>query len=671
MFEEYTLEQKQELLRLSRIRIDIETKVPREKAIDSIVEKGIYGCMRSDSCSSDDINKVIASLGLMNGLRRNELTDSLDRLRQDHKIQKLDYGFVLSQDRAKEIESEIQEANRRLDTIVDRIYAPIIEKRNKPVLSKFFLEFISVIFAHFGEQWIKSLCNEAKPKDFLKETDIESIFIKLAKKHGLAKAERESIKKLTIKFFEEDDPDYNYLKFNLSQSIFITKILGVDSPIDLFSQEIFCNSIFYLDTNIIFASLLPVSRHNTTFKELLRICKKIKVELCISSTTKNEVEKVAFYLEKEASNIFDEIPEGLIPKIRGTFFESYIEEKKKNPNFCVADLFRPFHNLKEALKTNFSIDIIDSIDFDEIYQKAERDIRLQNLFNSKSLEIRKRGKGKESLYHDIFHYLLIEKIRQKENRKAFLITLDTSLPYVAMELQADGESIFCFKLDVLMQCFSPFITSEDDIHDFSEVFSRLIANQLFPSSKLFDIRDFVFFNDIGVKIKELPESDLEEALTYIKKYVLRGRVYTHNDFMKVAYEVKKLFAIRADKDETIRRQLDRISEMEQRHKLELLQKEEALKKIATEKTQIVEEIKLGNLKKDWHVELFLFFISSLIVLGILVYLTGLYAEGKNILQKIVSFWVYYTVWAVISGFCLRLLKAKDKYMIMRKENERK
>jgi len=44
MLTEYSLEEKREFLRLSRIRLDIDTKHPREKATDAIVERGIFGC---------------------------------------------------------------------------------------------------------------------------------------------------------------------------------------------------------------------------------------------------------------------------------------------------------------------------------------------------------------------------------------------------------------------------------------------------------------------------------------------------------------------------------------------------------------------------------------------------------------------------------------------------
>lgn len=661
VFEGSSIEEKRELLRLSRIHFDIDTKYPREKATDSIVERGIFGCSSGQPCSEEEINNTIASLGLMNGLRKNELKASLERLCQDYRIQNIDGKFLLNKERVSNLEFEIQEANRRFEIIVNRVYNSIIDKRNKQILTKFFLEFISMVFAKFGEQWIKSLCNQAEPKDFLKGSDIETIFTKLAKKHALPKSDRENIRKLSLKFFIENDPDYGYLKFNLAQSFYITKILGIDIPINLFSQEIFSNSVIFLDTNIVFASLLPVSRHNITFKELLRICKKINIELNVSTITKNEVDRVVFYFEKEAANLFDEIPEKIAPKVRGTFFETYTEEKKKDPKFCVSDLFKPFHELKETLKNTFSIDIIDDVGFDKLFQNAEKNTKLQNIFNSKSLEIRKRSKSKDSLSHDIFHYFLVEKTRQSDVKKSWFLTIDTSLPHVAASLQKNGDIPFCFTLDVLMQCFSPFITTEQEVYDFAEVFSKLIANQLFPSSKLFDVRDFVFFNDIGVKMRELSEDDIEEALNHIKRHVLKGRAYSRADFEKVAYEVKKLFSGRADKDETIRRQVDRISEMERKHKTELSSKDEEIKRVKKEKDRIEEEIKIREMKRVWYIKITCFCITALSILSILIYLTNSFAEGTNLLRKIINFWPYYGLWVAIFSIYLRWINKNDLF----------
>jgi len=659
MFTDCSLEEKRELLRLSRIRLDIDTKYPREKATDAIVERGIFGCSSDTPCTGDDINRIIASTGLMNGLRRDELKASLDRLCQEQKIQYVGDGkFVLNKERIISIESDIQEANRRFEKIIDQVYKPIIDKRNRPIYAKFFLEFISVVFARFGDQWIKSLSSQASPKDFLKESDIDVIFKSIAKKHGLPKAELESIKKLSLKFFVDNDPDYSYLKFNLAQSIYITKILGIDTPIDLFSQEIFSKAHIILDTNLVFASLLPVSKYNATFKELLRICKKTNIKLSVTAITKEEVDRVVHYFEKEAINLFDEIPEEIALKVRGIFFESYIEEKKKNHDFSVSELFKPFHDLKDTLSRVYQIDIIDSSDFDKLVESAEKEARLQNIFNATSLEVRKRSKGKESILHDIFHYSLIEQERTAGNKKTWFLTLDTSLPYVATKLQKEGESPFCFKLDVLMQCFSPFITTDQEVYDFSEVFAKLIANQLFPSSKVFDVRDFVFFNDIGIKLSEMPEDDIEEALNHIKNHVLRGKVYSHADFDKVAYEVKRLFSGRAEKDETIRKQLDRITDMEKKHQLELSGKDDEIRRLK-EKREMDEKAKAEEKKKQiWLTKLACFGVTALSILFILIYLSSIFAEGKNLLQKIINFWAYYGLWGIVFAYYFKLAKKK-------------
>lgn len=659
MFTNCSLEEKRELLRLSRIRLDIDTKYPREKATDAIVERGIFGCSSDKPCTEEDINKIIASTGLMNGLRRNELKSSLDRLCQEQKIQHVGDGkFVLNRERIKSIDLDIQEASRRFDKIVEQVYKQIIDKQNRPIYDKFFLEFISVVFARFGDQWIKSLSSQASPKDFLKESDVDVIFKNIAKKHGLPKDHLESIKKLSLKFFAENDPDYSYLKFNLAQSIYITKILGIDTPIDLFSQEIFSKAHIILDTNLVFVSLLPVSRYNATFKELLKICKKISIELRVTAITKKEVDRVVHYFEKEVINLFDEIPERIAHKVGGIFFESYIEEKKKNPKFSVSDLFKPFHDLKDTLGTVYQIDIIDSSNFDKLMESAEKEVRLQNIFYTTSLEVRKRAKGKESILHDIFHYLLIEQERTVGDKKSWFLTLDTSLPYVATKLQKEGESPFCFKLDVLMQSFSPFITTDQEVYDFSDVFAKLIANQLFPSSKVFDMRDFVFFNDIGIKLSEMPEDDIEEALNHIKNHILRGKVYSHADFDKVAYEVKRIFSGRAEKDERIREQIDRITNMEKKHQLELSGKDDEIRRLKEGREKDEKAKAEKKAKQIWLTKLACLGVTALSSLFILIYLSILFAEGKNLFQKIINFWAYYGLWGIIFAYYFKWAKKK-------------
>lgn len=673
-----TLDQRRDLLRISRIKLGIDTRVPKEKAIDCIVEKAIFVCSPDGACSMEEINDSISSLGLMEGLVEFELRKSLLRLQSEDKVElSPEHKVFLKETNRKDLEVEISEANNLLKRVSDRVYKLVINHRNEKELTRSFLEFVSIVFARFGDQWIKSISRDSVQKDFLREADLSEIYRNIASKHGLPKVQRDSLKALSLRFFEENDPDYNQLKFNLGQSFYITKVLGLNIQEDLFSQNIWKGSLFYLDTNVIFSLLLLEARSNRTLKEFSKICNKIGISLGCSHETIEEIKRVVAYY-KNNIKFFDEIPETLASKIKGTFFETYREEKRKNSKFNVEDLFKPFEDLSKILPGQFGINIIDEAKFIALSRRAEKEKAIQNIFNAKSIEIRKRKKSDPSLIHDVFHYLLVEEER-KMNEKTWFLSFDASLPYVAADLQKSGEPPFCSKPDTLMQYFSLFLQGEEEIKDFSEAFSIMVAGQLFPSKKIFDIRDFEMFTDMDVEIGQMSPVDIEAALLHVKQTVLKGAVYSRSDFEKVAYELKKVFSARKDKDEIVKRQSD-ILEAERRvfqeEKGAYISQIEELKQTLNSQNQELARIKEGEIVKRREKRLKGQRITSSISAGLLVIVFAFFfyflyinikelGEGNNFFQKIVNAWGI--VLALMTGLGWSLVKCRKNYLTKKEE----
>lgn len=52
-------------------------------------------------------------------------------------------------------------------------------------------------------------------------------------------------------FFRDSDPDYDAIKWNMAQNYYVAKALGLDPNGRILSEELFGNTIFFLDTNVI------------------------------------------------------------------------------------------------------------------------------------------------------------------------------------------------------------------------------------------------------------------------------------------------------------------------------------------------------------------------------------------------------------------------------------
>lgn len=545
-----TIGDKQGLLLSTRMRFGLECAVPREKALDKIVEKAIF-LQTSPILTPSKLIKFLQGNKIY--LRENIVRDTLKRLERDGKISVLDGRIIISETDKTEIESEILQFQKSLSRITERLFNDLIlNEKDKENYKNFFIDFLSNVFNAFGNQWCKLVLGSIEKKDFVDFPYIESLFRKLFKDHNFQEDECSLIKKKCIDFFIENEPDFVSFKFLAAQAFYTVKLLEIESPIDYLSKETFQGSKYYLDTNIILSAFLPSARHHKSFEELFNLCKKINMELCVTEITKQEILAVVYFKAEESRN-YIYVPESLREKVKSDeFYKTYISLRTSNSHEdALGILFKPFIDIKESLEEKYKIFVEDDMLFvTDIPDIAE----LKKILNKYSLEIRNRNKNDKPLEHDARVSIFL-KSKREENPKTWFLSLDSSLPPAFNEI--NNNSPLCFTLDSFLQSISPFVTTNKELNTISEVFSDVMASQLLFHNGLFDIKDFKVFHDLNIDCQKMPNEVIDEYLTHIKKDVLKGEVYSEEHLKEIAYDTKRFFAEPSEKYLELFREKDR------------------------------------------------------------------------------------------------------------------
>jgi hypothetical protein len=563
VFEQLSQTEKRRVLLASRIRFGVETKIPRERAIDKMIENALSVAAEDEWFTAQDILGTFRDIGGIPTLRLLQIDNGLARLltidRIKAKIQKPFNGYRLTPDVAEETQADFTEASRRLERVLKALYRDVLDDHPPEWLAPFFLEFVCEIFRSLGTQWASYLGGDALPS-LMDMEEVERVAEAKILKCGLPTHLHDSIKRESLGFFQQANPDFDYLKFALGQSFYIAQLLGIEGK-DYLSEEIFSEGNLYLDSSVVIPAVLIASPRHQIFQELCKVCRRLRIRMLVTRPTVDEVRSVAADQERIAervyADVYERVPAGITSKVRGDFFEAYSSLRKAGTLTSIGELFRPFDQLADTLRTMFGIEVVDDDRFEKAAESPDYD-RVKQVHKDCSWRVRKREKFANALAHDAKLFLFLRSECESPEIKIWFLTRDASLPVAWRELHGRGPLVRCFMLDGLLQSISPFVVADEDVKDFSAAFSQVVANQLLPQGKLFDIEDFQLFQELDLDCKALAEEELEAGLLSVKQHVLKGASYRHENLEEAAYELRRFFARRGARVANLGKQLEKM-----------------------------------------------------------------------------------------------------------------
>lgn len=515
-----------------------------------MIETALYVAVQGQWLTASDVMRTFADVAGLQTLQVQAVVDGLSRLAEKGRadVRRVpQYAYKLSTSATQELEREFRDSSARFDRVLHRLYDDAIPQNQVLSLAPFFIELMCEFFSHLGTQWAKYLAGEHFHAPLALEV-IEKIIPKKLEKFGVRESCRPDLTRRTLGFFQQRDPDYDYLKFSLGQSFYVARLLGMEGK-DYLSKEIFADKTLYLDSSVVIPALLGSSRHYEVFRDLQRVCKALHITLCVARPTVDEVRNVAAAQEQIGPTVYDQVPASLGARVRGDFFQTYRVLKTTKPDATPDEVFRPFHNLAETIESVLGAEIIDDESFAKI--PYSRDFAtLKQAFQEASQAIRRTPKFNNALSHDAVVFSFLASGAETSPDQTWIVTRDLSLPTAWSKLQPNGVKIRAFLLDGLLQCISPFIL-EENVKNFSELFSDAITAQLLPQTRIFDIDDFLLFQDIEVDCNQLTDEEVQEGLLRVKQHVLHGASYRHEDLGPAAYELRRFFTKRTERHDSL------------------------------------------------------------------------------------------------------------------------
>lgn len=646
--------QKRSILLTTRTRFSPHIQPVKESAIEKIIEQILF--YTEEGISLQEIQDDFASETGGYAISSHEIEDSIQRLVRKQRTVSKPKGdlklYRLSEQAGREIGEIQRQAEVRFSSVVNRLFKNA--KEGPSVYNSPFLKVLCIIFSKLGEECVRIIKGDIKEDDFLSFPFVSSALGEVEK--GCNSIDHSLFRKAVTSFFQDSDPEYDAIKWNMAQSYYIAKALGLDPSGLLLSKEVFGHAIFYLDTNIIIEALEPKHRHHKSFLAFNKACRQLGITLKVCQISLNELQTWLTYQRGLMEKVTDQIPAETASKMRSIFYEIYCEKKMSGEAVNIDELFTSFHSPMDNLKDSFEVQLEDDIWFDEATNKLET-TRFTQTLRSKYSIMRGRPKRREVALHDAMLLLWLQKLREENESNIWLITTDTTLPG-SVPQNTSSESL-AITLDALLQWISPIAVPEGEEDGFTAIFAEMIKYRLLPQERIFDLEDFLIFHEMHMSCKELPAEDVEECIRYIKVKAPMLDPSDSADREKLAYEVSKFFAdpgrkykqeiamlesenikIKQEYEERLGEASKGVEELKKQYEKDLKERDSGIEELKNKFLEYEERTQKESLKRSAWRRVIFTIIVFLILEGLVVFLASQYGEGQNLFQKVLNSWLF-------------------------------
>lgn len=514
----------------------------KKDALDSIVERILFFTAQ-EYLSTHEIQKSFVEITGYT-IPQNHFEDSLERLIKSGCVsQHYDEDlFSIVQKRRNEIEISEKAILHKQQLLIDKLFKHSPEKKSLYIEPFWFT--VSNIFSNLGDYSAKIVAGKIDKEQILYPVLNKSI--EECKKNF--EINFDFFKQKIIEFFSElNDPDYNETKCVLAQNYFIAKSIGINPNSENFSKDIFKNQIIYLDTNVLLAVISKHNRKHNNAIATLKALKKLDIQICITKETIIEYET---WVKKEFERIrktTSQIPKKTKSKIESPIYQDYyhlfLEKDEKEETFDLEDILTEleqyYFGYEEVLKQHISEDKLKYID-DAWFETAEKEPNYESTFKlvkEKYREVSVREKGDGAAVHDAKVLLWIEKVSRETGIKHLFLTTDTSLPLIQLGEIENSSNIV---LEAILQWLIPLTNGHKD-EEVDKTISEFLKQRIVPKEFIFEIKDFLIFDQLHMECQELPAEDVENCIIYLKKNASGLNPNKADDREKFASEIAKYF----------------------------------------------------------------------------------------------------------------------------------
>lgn len=531
------------------------TEFIRNKSVDNTVLNLIIQRRRREFTLDEAYLAIHEDLPI----RKEEVWNSIQRSYESQTIElvggqqsnKTTARFRIPDQVTKKIDEQCDELKVFLDDSVKELFKGLYTSETKEKYKDLLLDVVTKLMAKYGYAYAGQLAGVGDATEFVPLKDLKKICQDSIAQYELSITPEDLSNSIGI-LFDRRDPCLNSLAFSICNRYYITRLIGLDIPIEFVSKNLFEGSKIFLDTNLIMTIVYSRSKRHNEFREILKKADEIGIKFAVSEITLAELHRKVDHYQSDLEIGSEIVPEDLLTEVQGQILESPTPETE-------ATQFNPNESIHKERLTDMGVEYIP-VDKElekwspEVFEAAKNEIaKFDRKYRRMYL-----AKNENALFHDTYLYFLIQGIRnQSEDVGAWFLTLDNSIIEHGISTKKEGEPPYSIRLFSLLQTLSQFVESQAIKGEFSDLFGELVSKDLLPREQLFSVEDLKLLIGFDIRAKEIPPEFVRKATLHIKQNILKGGEITDKNKSEAIHEFTKFLATPEQNFVEIRKKYDK------------------------------------------------------------------------------------------------------------------
>ncbi len=516
------------------IKHDTAFKSLTKRALAQIILKVVFQHGKKGLSTNNLRDKIHSITGMK--FTVSDIMDAVTRLKDEKKLTIKNGRHYIKHSHLSIINRAVQESEELHGNVLEYWFSKskaYTEQKGKDVIRDWFENLLIEFFKEYSRDWINDL-KSSKRLGSKKMPNIERIVDSSFRRTTILKEDYEWLKKQFISFIESERKEDGTLLWVYGSSMFSSTLLTARNYADDFGLEIFKNSDFILDTNILMILELEGFDLSYAIKSIEASFQKLNITPKYFHISKQEylraigpkqdatiasLEKYDFEIIKESDCAF--VRTAIRRQcVEVDDFKRFFQEISTPPEKfgellpLICEDYKELNNAIEAGENNDTI----KKDINRIYNGRTR-----------------RHKRERPKQHDAG--LLAGASFIKKTKKCWILTRDGTLREYAFEKAFRDDNPIAIGLDSLIQMLA--INSggvELSSTEFAPLFSRLVKASLMPERDTFEMEDLYFIDKTRIQISELDNDKIIEVAKKVNRLRLKG---TSDD--DIVLEIQRMF----------------------------------------------------------------------------------------------------------------------------------
>jgi hypothetical protein len=328
-----------------------------------------------------------------------------------------------------------------------------------------------------------------------------------------------------VKFIDSEDSEDNLLFWYYGISMFSSRLITARNYADGMTVEMFKDSKFILDTNVLMILDLEEHELSTSLGSLETILEQLAISPVYLNTTREEYLRAMDWRRTETINVFENFKLNVLQSSDCPFIQTALRRGCQNGD-DVKRMFETLMDMPKVFNDSLPIKCYDYAELNEAIEAGKQNADIKNQINETYKKRTKRDKRENPLSHDAGVISGTQFLRQTE--KCWIVTSDSIMKRYAIEHCLRDENEIAIGLDVIIGLMAVNSGGTSiDASNFAPLFKNLIKFSLVPESNAFEVRDLAFILRTNIKINELPNEKVIEVAKEVKRLRVSGEDEEH------------------------------------------------------------------------------------------------------------------------------------------------